>query len=385
MPEPTKIVATKPTGMEIDSFSDKDRMTRMLQMANEFVKSGAFGGDVQNAHQAFVKIQAGTEIGLKPMQSMGAFYIVNGKMTMWGAALTQRLRDFGWKIDYLESTKVKCVVKISKGDEEYTETATPDDVKRDGAYRFAPKNKLRWHAIAQVVKFNVPEVLGGSVNYITEEIQGEVMREGTALPLAEAESVPEITLLLNDISKIDSLEKLNKLQTDDLPNWANNYSSEDLDKVAEVMKTRREELEKGGEAEASVSLEQPECAEPKPATEKTVIEGMLEDSGLAEKEPKTPITDIMEGKKTPKKKTVKKEVKLKVEEITEKKSLDEAADELFDDEKITKEDAEKFKKFFELKELDPAPWLGRCTVSHFHELTVEGAKELKRLIKMEIQ
>lgn len=246
-------------------------------------------------------------------------------------------------------------------------------VQREG-YSFISGNC----AEAQVLRQTFQELFSGTYD---ESEQGVIEGKAQSSP----ESVPEISLLLNDISKIDSLEKLNKLQTDDLPNWANNYSSEDLDKVAEVMKTRREELGKGGEAEASVSLEQPECAEPKPPTEKTVTEGMLEDSGLAEKEPKTPITDIVEGKKTPKKKTVKKEVKLKVEETTEKKSLDEAADGLFDDEKITKEDAEKFKKFFELKELDPAPWLGRCTVSHFHELTVEGAKELKRLIKMEIQ
>jgi len=44
-------------------------------------------------------------------------------------------------------------------------------IKGSNAYKFAPKEKLRWHCLGRLVRFHVPEVLGGQINYLKEEAE----------------------------------------------------------------------------------------------------------------------------------------------------------------------------------------------------------------------
>jgi hypothetical protein len=158
----------------IDVHIDKDRVTNMLTIADQFHKAGCFGKDVQNTFQAFAKIQAGAEMGIPPMEAMRSFYIVNGQLTMYGLALTGRLRKFGWNIKYDESIAEQCTVKISKGDEEYTYVSTKQELLdlKSRAASFALRDKLKWHAISRLCRFYVPEVLG-SIAYLKEELEDQ--------------------------------------------------------------------------------------------------------------------------------------------------------------------------------------------------------------------
>lgn len=154
-----------------DAFIEKDRTDLIMRIAGQLFKAGAFMADCKNAEQVFAKILAGTEMGMKPMEAMNSLYIVNGKITMWGAALSKRLRENGWKISYADEPE-KTTVTISKEGEEYTESATVADVKavNSKAITFAKKDKLRWHALGRLVRFHVPEIMGGTVDYVQEEV-----------------------------------------------------------------------------------------------------------------------------------------------------------------------------------------------------------------------
>ena len=141
------------------------------QIAEVFIKSGALSADVANAAQLTMKLQAGYELGMQPIESMNSLYIVGGRVTMWGEAVLRRLRKFGYKVKYIESNDLICKVKVTAPDgEEFIDEATYADAEksgwtkdRNGKIKFnykCPKNKLRYNAIRTLIKFNCPEVLG---------------------------------------------------------------------------------------------------------------------------------------------------------------------------------------------------------------------------------
>lgn len=157
---------------ELSMHFEATRLNQMYNLAKQFHSAGCFGSDVKNPEQALVKIQAGFEIGLAPVEAMNSLYIVKGKITMWGAALAKRLRQFGWHIDYQEENQNQVTAVITQGTESHKYTATVEEVRKlnSEALKFATKDKLRWHALGRLVRFSVPEVLGASANYLKEEV-----------------------------------------------------------------------------------------------------------------------------------------------------------------------------------------------------------------------
>lgn len=162
---------------DVQFYYDPGSINSMLAMANKFIKSGAFAETIKNPEQAFVVLQTGKEMGMPPMESMRSLYIVNGHVTIWGMALSKRLREFGWEINYPISTTEKCKVVISRERdgraEEHQYEVDEEDLKliqNKRAYKMDPKSKLRWHALSRLVRFSVPEVLG-PVQYTKEEME----------------------------------------------------------------------------------------------------------------------------------------------------------------------------------------------------------------------
>lgn len=145
-------------------------MKQRLAMANKFFLAGCFTSDVHNAEQAFVKIQAGAEMGMEAMRAMNGLYIVNGKVTVWGQETSRRLKEHGWDLFYVNETDEGVTVKIIKDGVEYEETVKKNEkqLERSKAMGFAPKNKMRFYGLAQLIKFHVPQVLNG--HEITENV-----------------------------------------------------------------------------------------------------------------------------------------------------------------------------------------------------------------------
>jgi hypothetical protein len=111
-------------------------------------------------------------MGMPPMEAVNSLYIVNGKITIYGMAMTKRLRENGWQISYDEKES-EVTATIKKDDEEYSYTATKQEVASLSklAYKNSPKDKMKWHCIGRLIRFYVPEVTGGTVSYLKEEIE----------------------------------------------------------------------------------------------------------------------------------------------------------------------------------------------------------------------
>jgi len=139
-----------------------------MKMARQLFASGCFSKDCANAEQAFVKVRGGAEMGIGAMDAMRQLYLVNGKLTFEGWSALARAKAMGFMVEYKDESdeSVTCRIYNEKTDESYEYKAEASDPalkksKEKGAMSFAPRQKLRWHAVNNVIRFYVPEVLGG--------------------------------------------------------------------------------------------------------------------------------------------------------------------------------------------------------------------------------
>jgi hypothetical protein len=136
-------------------------MSFHLKIANHFIASRAF--KAANAEQAYVMIKAGAEMGMKPVESMQALYCVNGCVKMYGDKMVARITQAGYKLEYLNENAKGLIVKVSSKDGfEAQEYVSSDDpiLQKSNAYKFAPKNKMRFHGVRMIASFHLPHLFG---------------------------------------------------------------------------------------------------------------------------------------------------------------------------------------------------------------------------------
>ncbi len=147
---------------------------QMKAMSQAFVKSGALPKS-ENDFTVLMKIQAGYEMGMKPLEAVKSFYFVNGAINIFGSATMRRLREHGWRISYKDEPN-KCTVTVEKGDEKYTETLTFEEAEKSGWTKSSQglklgwfdgvnrRLKLRYGATSILIKTYLPEVLGSATD-----------------------------------------------------------------------------------------------------------------------------------------------------------------------------------------------------------------------------
>lgn len=145
---------------------------QMKMLAVDLIHGGAASADSKTPEQLIVKLQAGFELGMTPIESLNSLYIVNGRVTIWGSALIKRLRMFGWVVNYKDETPEQCTIVVGKGDEFIEDTFYFKDAQDSGYTSGASglkigwklgqnrKLKMRYGAASQLVKTYLPEVLG---------------------------------------------------------------------------------------------------------------------------------------------------------------------------------------------------------------------------------
>jgi hypothetical protein len=241
-----KQIVTKQEQNNQVNFYDEKRWNGWMTMAKTFVESGALPKD-DNTAKVVMKIQAGYEMGMTPVRAIKAFYFVNGVMNIFGAEVTRRLTEHGWKIDYKEEPN-KCTATIKNNEDTYSDTltfdeavkshwtTTPSNSLKPGWYEGANrKQKLRYGALSMLIKSHVPEVLGSAVDIveIAEDtvpvIQGEVINENQL----DGISVDKI----NDCNTLDELKKVCREITNEK---GNDYKQE----IVKLYGIRKEELTK---------------------------------------------------------------------------------------------------------------------------------------------
>lgn len=211
----------------ITSYFNPVVWEQMKGMAESFVKSGAFPqGD--NAAKLLVKMQAGFEMGMKPIEAIKSFYFVNGSLNIFGAAVIKRLREHGWTISYKDEPN-KCTATISKGEETFTDVFTFEEAQKSGYTGYQNKLKqgwieganrnlkLRYGVISKMIKTYVPEVLGSAVD-IAEIAEDAAIINTPILPESLDDNDPATDTQLDTLKNIgvDAPEGITKGQAKQL-------------------------------------------------------------------------------------------------------------------------------------------------------------------------
>lgn len=203
-----------------------------MVMAKTFAESGMFN-DAKSMAQAFVKIQAGQEIGIPPFASMGGIHIIQGKPTMGAGLIASTVKGSG-KYDYRVTTmndKI-CSIDFYQGSENIgTSTFTIEEAKKAGTKNIDkfPKNMLFARAISNGVKWYCPDVFSGPV-YVPEEMQ-EIETTEDIQHTEIVEAVSEIQTAINEMEIVADMDSLKTI-------WSK-YKSLQTNAEFVVMKDKR--------------------------------------------------------------------------------------------------------------------------------------------------
>lgn len=193
----------------------------VMTLAKQFAESGMFT-DTKQAAQAFVKIQAGQEIGIPPFAAMTGIHIIQGKPTIGAGLIASRVKGSG-KYDYKvkEMTEKNCSIDFMQGKELIGNSSfSIEDAKKAQTKNIDkfPKNMLFARAISNGVKWFCPDIFSGPVytpeemgsdDYpITEDVNHVVIVEGE-----EKSNDENIMASLMNCTTVDELKSTYKALT----------------------------------------------------------------------------------------------------------------------------------------------------------------------------
>ncbi len=144
----------------------------ILSMSEVFWKAGAIPQSFKNSYQVAMALQAGAEVGLKPVFSLNSISFINGRASIYGEAAIALIISKGHKIKWGACNEFEATVTITRGDTgdsmvgHFTMdmaikrglTKTRDGKSKD-AWITSPDNLLKFKAFHSVAKFLVPDAL----------------------------------------------------------------------------------------------------------------------------------------------------------------------------------------------------------------------------------
>lgn len=151
------------------------------------VKSGIFA-DVRSQYQAIVKIMAGRELGLSPIESMQMLYIVGSQIGARAILIASKIKA-SKKYDYIvdELTNEKCSISFyEKAEKERTKIGTVEFTMEDARkivdsktgkpitakdnWKNYPRNMLFARTIMNGMRWFCPDALSSIISISAEEL-----------------------------------------------------------------------------------------------------------------------------------------------------------------------------------------------------------------------
>ncbi len=190
-------------------------MDYRLSVARNFLKAKAFP-NYDNEYQIYVLIQSGSEMGLKPMESMQSLYLVNGGSKWFGDNMAGRITGAGYRLEYEETDK-KCTVRCYHPSEEIDfdvkETAhiTNPVFASKKAVKFAPQNKMRFHAIRMIASFHLPHLFGSTMDEFSHDFNQWSQQQADDLNVHDVNYKKEKNRVAGHIEGAKSLDDLTQV------------------------------------------------------------------------------------------------------------------------------------------------------------------------------
>ena len=167
-------------GKEIEKIDNNETpMSNDMALGKIFAESGVFP-DIKSAAQGYIKILAGKELGLSPMQSLNSFFFVAGRLGIVAqtmGALVKKSGKYDYKIE--AHTTEECVIRFYKvnGDKEDIGTSQFDVKKAARAgivnkdnWKSYPMNMLFARALMNGIRWFCPDAVS-AFTYTVEELE----------------------------------------------------------------------------------------------------------------------------------------------------------------------------------------------------------------------
>lgn len=142
--------------------------TNIKELSKIFYEAGIFD-DVKSEAQAIVKIIAGREMGLTPMESMNGLIIVKGRVSPTTNIVSSKVKsskEYDYKIEQLDNET--CILVFTKNDIEigkseftFKDAAKAGLVNKDN-WKNYPRNMLFARALNNGVRWYCPHLYAGS-------------------------------------------------------------------------------------------------------------------------------------------------------------------------------------------------------------------------------
>ena len=150
-----------------------------MELGKVFAESGLFP-DIKSASQGLVKVLAGKELGLSPIQSLNSFYFVNGRIGIVAqtmGALIKNSKKYDYEIK--EHTVEVCEIAFYRIDSDKKELigsskfgkveAAKSGVINKDNYKNYPMNMYFARALSNGARWFCPDAI--SAFYTVEELQ----------------------------------------------------------------------------------------------------------------------------------------------------------------------------------------------------------------------
>lgn len=166
---------------EATNFMNPAVWKMMKAVAQTFLESGALPKGIDTGPKLMMILQAGREAGMQPLQAINSFYLVNGKVAMYGEQCIAQVRKFGHKVEFINCSADQATCRITRGDTgeslEQTFTmqmATERGLVSNPVYKKYPENMMKFKAFHAIAKFIVPDALKGiDVVEVLQEVEPE--------------------------------------------------------------------------------------------------------------------------------------------------------------------------------------------------------------------
>lgn len=276
----TRAIATRATEL---TFTVKEEMS-LTDLAGVFYRSGMFS-DIKDITGAMVKVLAGREMGLEPVQSMMSLYIVHDRIGIYAEALASKIKDDpNSRYKILEHTDEVCSImfyeRIDGAWEECgpPSTFTAADAKKAGTQNMGkfPRNMLFSRALSNGFRWYTPHLKLARL-YTPEELEEVVANEigvdGQSQKTAQLEEALEFEVGADEGDKVEKKAEAQEeapTAAEDHPTPASDESSQTATQSGTTQPPESAGQESGG-------VSRPELAEMKKPDLLTGIQQMEAD------------------------------------------------------------------------------------------------------------
>lgn len=178
---------------QLPSVYSADVVNSVGRIAKVFAQSGYFK-DASDLAKAAVKIFAGVEMGIGPMEATTGIHVIQGKPTLSANLMAARVRACGYDYRVKKLTDSECKIEFfsrlnDKGEREslgFGEFSLKDaeraQLLKSDNWKKYPQNMLFARAMSNGCRFHTPDISAGPA-YVPEELGAKVDEEGAPIEI----------------------------------------------------------------------------------------------------------------------------------------------------------------------------------------------------------